>query len=795
MDIGRWRSALVPIAAGGGLIALLGLWQVPAGRANAAVSAQLVVAPEGHGADCTTSRPCSIATGQAIARAQAGHVPVDVTLMGGTYQLGQPLRFSARDSGTAGDPVVYEAAPGARPVLSGGIPVSGWTETNSGAGIWAAPVPAGTESRELYVNGVRLARAGTTSLPGVWHQTADGYETTDPSIASWRNPSNVELVFSQGNGFWTEPRCDIASMTTTAVGTDVTVRQPCWSNLHIPDAPAQVTNPADANGDNAMGGFEGISAATNPSSIENAYELLTSPGQWYLDQPSHTVYFVARPGEDPNAESFTMPTLQSLVAGIGTLDAPVQYLTLKGITFAYTTWLQPSGNDGFAEMQANFTLTGTNASGSDPGSGKIPEGTCQYTQPQGTCPFAAWTEEPAAVSFQTAHDVSLVGDTFQHLGAAGITFDDGSQNDVVQGNEITDTSGSGIQLGNTDDAQPLGGDPREINSANTVADNWIHGVAAEYPGGVGIWVGYTRQTSIAHNELDNLPYSGISFGWGGWHTDTLHPDNPSIVGDNSITDNLIYNYLSTLPDGGAIYTNGTQGPFDPAGPPADPFLTPSTSSDQMARGLTISGNVALVATWSEFAYYNDEGSDYVTWDSNVEYQNHALATGGCDTVGHILIEDNYWAQPVDGLGGYICPPPPVDVVVAKHHVIPDHPGPGDIPRRILTSAGLEPEFRYLVTSRAPVVTGVGPGGPDYAAGPSTSPVLVSGTGFAPGAAVFFGPPGPDTAAAAVDVLSANYLIASPPAAAGPGQVDVIVQTPSGTSATGPADQYTLIGAQ
>jgi hypothetical protein len=695
--------------------------------------------------------------------------------------MSQPLVLTAADSGTSGDPVVYESAPGARPVLSGGVPVTGWKLSNSSSGLWSATVPPGTVSRQLFVDGSRLPRAGG-SAPGAWVQTPTGYFTSDAAVASWRNPSNIELVFSEGNGFWTVPRCDVASITPTAGGANVTVRQPCWSNLHIPDQPSNVTNPADANGDNAMGGFEGLSSANPPSSIENAFELLSTPGQWYLDQSTNTVYYLAHPGENVPAESFVMPVEQSLVSVSGTLDSPVHDVTVRGLDFAYTTWLQPSSNDGFAEMQANFTLTGANASGSDSSSSVPPEGTCQYTVPRGTCPFASWTQEPAAVTLSGARNVVFSGNTFAHLGAAGLNVVHGSQNNLIQGNVVTDTSGSGIQLGSADDSQPLGGDAREIVDGNTISNNWIHDIAAEYQGGVGIWVGYTRRTTVAHNQIDNTPYTAISFGWGGWHTDTLHPDNPSIVGANAITDNLIYNYLQTIPDGGAIYTNGTQGPFDPAGPPSDPFLTLSTSQTQMAHGLTITGNVALVATWSEFAYYDDEGSDYITWADDIEYQAHAFATGGCDTVGHIVFKDDYFAQPV---GGYICPPPPVDISISNHHIIPDHPGPGDIPAEILSSAGLEAPFRSLLTDDPPAVTGIGPqAGPT----PLYPQVLVSGSGFGQGTRVYFGQPSPATLSPSVTILSANYLEATPPPGI-TGPLDIIVQTPAGTSAASSADQF------
>jgi hypothetical protein len=728
----------------------------------------IYVAPSGTADACTQAEPCSLSTGQTEARGRAGHAPVHVVLGGGTYQLSHPLTFTAGDSGTPEDPVSYSAAPDASPVLSGGIPVTGWAPVAGSTGLWSAHVPAGTASRQLYADGVRTPRAAAAP-PGEWVPTSTGYFTTDAALATWRNPSDMELDYSMGNGFWTVPRCDIASITATAGGADVTMQQPCWDNLHLSDTPSDLTNPADANGDNAMGGFEGLTPASQPSTLENAYELL-SPGHWYLDQKTSTVYYMAKAGDQVGRMSFVMPVLQSLVDVAGTLDAPVHDLTLRGLTFSYATWLQPSSPDGFAEMQANFTLTGKNAANT--------EGTCQYTDPKGTCPFAAWTQEPAAVTLTAAHSVQVVGDTFTHLGGAGLNIVHGSQNDLVQGNVVTDTSGSGIQLGSADDSQPIGGDVREIVSGNTLSDNWVHEIAAEYLGGVGIWVGYTRHTTIAHNQIDDTPYTAISMGWGGWHTDTLHPDNPSITGWNSITDNLIYNYLTTIPDGGAIYTNGTQGPADPTGPASDPFLTTSTSAAQMARGLTIRGNVALIATWSEFAYYNDEGSDYITYTDNVEYQNHAFGTGGCNTVGHIALNGNYFAQP---LGGYICPPPPVDITISNHHILPDHPGPGDVPDSVLGSAGLEPAFQRLVTSTAPVVTGIGPqAGPT----PAYPHVLVSGSGFISDSSVYFGA----VPATSVTVLSANYLEVTPPPGV-TGQVDITVRTPAGTSVTSSADQF------
>ncbi|MHB8464545.1 MAG: right-handed parallel beta-helix repeat-containing protein [Acidimicrobiales bacterium] len=772
----RRRAAWVAVAG----VAILGSVALPA-RAEPGAgppALRLVIAPAGQGAACTDSQPCSIGSAQARVRGASATRDVDVVVGDGTYTLAQPIELGAADGGRQGHHVLYGAAPGAHPVWSGGIQITGW-RPDPKAGLWSASVPPGTASRELYVDGKRAPRT-TEAPPGAWIQTASGYTTTDTSVLTWRNPSSVELVFNEGNGFWTEPRCDVVAVAPTAGGANVVLRQPCWSNLHIPDTPAAVTDVAHATDDNAMGGFEGLTAVSPPSAIENVFADLSTPGEWYLDEPGHTLYYKPLAGQTPSSTSAVLPVLESLVTGRGTLDAPVANLEFRGLTFAYTTWLQPSGDDGFAEMQANVTLRGRNASGSDPASGRPPQGTCQYTIPAGTCPFAAWSRSPAAVTFHAGRGVVVDANTFTHLGAAGATFDYGSQGNLVQGNEITDTSGSGIQVGDTTDPAPA--DLREINDGNTISDNWIHDIAAEYHGGIGIWVGYTRHTLIAHNQIERTPYTAISLGWGGWHTDTLHPDNPSITSDNTVADNLISDYLMTLPDGGAIYTNGVQGPPDPTGPAADPFLTPSASVAQMRRGLTISGNVALLATWSEFAYYNDEGSDYITYDGNAEYQAHLFAHGGCNTVGHILIAHNYWAQPT---GGYICPPPPVDVNLVDHHPIPDHPGPGDIPESLLAHAGLEPAFRALVTSRPPEVTGVGPqAGPT----PLYPSVLVSGSGFTADTTVLFG----SVKASAVRVLSANYLVATPPSSGAPGLVDVVAETRAGSSAVSSRDQFAML---
>ena len=65
--------------------------------------------------------------------------------------------------------------------------------------------------------------------------------------------------------------------------------------------------------------------------------------------------------------------------------------------------------------------------------------------------------------------------------------------------------------------------------------------------------------NFQYNQVENTPYSGLSLGWGWWNfngsADAVIPDNASIVcRDNKIVNNRFYNCITTLGDGGAIYT-------------------------------------------------------------------------------------------------------------------------------------------------------------------------------------------------------------------------------------------------
>src|SRR6185369_3441131 len=89
------------------------------------------------------------------------HKAIVVMLREGTYFLGEPLRLDSSDSGTADAPVVYEAYPGEKPVISGGLRIDGWKVSG---GRWTAKLDPSKVHffEQLFVNQERRYRPRTT---------------------------------------------------------------------------------------------------------------------------------------------------------------------------------------------------------------------------------------------------------------------------------------------------------------------------------------------------------------------------------------------------------------------------------------------------------------------------------------------------------------------------------------------------------------------------------------------------------------------------------------------------------
>jgi hypothetical protein len=258
-----------------------------------------------------------------------------------------------------------------------------------------------------------------------------------------------------------------------------------------------------------------------PQWIENAYELLDAPGEWYLDRSAGNLYYKPLPGENMASVEIIAPVLEMLVNGAGTVATPLHDAAFQGITFSHATWLSPSSDSGYPDVQAT------------------------YMWPSSGWPVAS--KAPANVVFTAARNIRIERCVFTRLGGAGLSFETGCQRDLVIGNFFKDISANGIHIGNVDPSPASGEEVAHI----TVKDNYVTQTGAEYQDAVGIFAGYTDSAVIIHNEILNLPYTGISVGWG-WNNGVHTGKN------NKICYNLIRNVMQVLIDGGGIYTLSDQ---------------------------------------------------------------------------------------------------------------------------------------------------------------------------------------------------------------------------------------------
>jgi len=188
----------------------------------------------------------------------------------GTYRLTHALKLRARDSGGNGYDVDYDGPRRARTRRSaGGRRITGWTLFDRARGIYRARAP-GLDTRQLYVDGRREVRAQSKLDPSGFTKTDTGYTTTNSAMADWRNQSDIEVL---SNWRWKSFRCPVASI----VGDQITMAEPCWHNANV---------------------FYGVASMGLPTRIENAYELLNKPHEWYLDQRTGWIYYKPAPGEN-----------------------------------------------------------------------------------------------------------------------------------------------------------------------------------------------------------------------------------------------------------------------------------------------------------------------------------------------------------------------------------------------------------------------------------------------------------------------------------------------------------------
>lgn len=444
-----------------------------------------------------------------------------VQLNAGYYQLSETLNLTEHHGGNGEYSVIFRGVGDV--IIGGGLRINGdsFIKDNE-TGIYSVSVPAGTTTRQLFVDNVRAVRAKSdgklvNASELFENNISVGLTSDNVEIASFQNQDGIEFVYMTTYPHF---RAGLDHAVDNGNGTvNLYMDDPAWT---------WIQTWIDHNNN---------SASNCMLYYENALELLDEPGEWYLNESTNMLYYMPRPFENMSDVTVTLPVLDGLMTICGSsYDNVVQNILFENITFADATWMQPSGKYGHCASQNNLLSHNT---------GTL---SLQY-MPDGS------------IMVEKANSVSFTNCTFTRLGTTALYYVQGVQNSVISGNRFYDLSGGGLQIGDLTYGHAPNNDinnynPRDIRRLlknYEVENNYIHNTGVDFYSSSSIGIGFVANINITNNEIFSIPYSAITVG-AGWNCKF-----ENVQRNVKISGNFIHDYMKKANDGGGIYVIGNSG--------------------------------------------------------------------------------------------------------------------------------------------------------------------------------------------------------------------------------------------
>ena len=524
---------------------------------------------------------------------------ITIYMEGGTYAFYEPVFIRPEDSGTKELPTIIRSVGDEKVILSGGISINGWKKQGK---VWVADVPAFNgrplDFRQLWVNGKKAVRARDVEDFEKMNRICSVDEKNEilyvPAVSIRRlidNKGNLKAKYAEMvlHQMWCVANLRIRSVEVQ--GDSAAIR------FHQPESRIQFEHPWPR----PMVTTDGHNSAFY---LTNARELQDVPGEWYHDIDARKVYYYPREGEKMQEAEVIVPAVETLVRVEGTLDRPVCHIRFEKITFSYTTWMRPS-EKGHVPLQAGMYLT----------DGYRIDPKMQRNYLNHPLDNQGWLGRPAAaVRVVAARQIDFERCRFEHLGSTGLDYEEAVQGGVVRGCLFRDIAGNGLLVGSFSPAAHethLPYDPadrREVCTQQQINNCYFTEIGNEDWGCLAIAAGYVGDVNIEHNEISEVPYSGISLGWG-W-TQTVN-----CMRNNRVHANLIHHYAKHMYDVAGIYTLGSQ--------------PKSYVTENCVHSIYKPGYVHDPNHW--FYLYTDEGSSFITvrdnWTEGEKYLQNANGPG------------------------------------------------------------------------------------------------------------------------------------------------------------------------
>lgn len=413
-----------------------------------------------------------------------------VRLPSGDIAIAETMLVGPMSSGK-----VFRGAPDGSTRIMGGIKVGPWT--NSGDGVWSAPIPLGPDGKlvyteSLFVNGRRAVRARFPDS-GFFHLEANAEETkSSDSATGWRQtlvpPADVaaklaavpadELAFAQilVNVKWASARSPLASFADGRLVVDAheAKRWYKWEKDAL-------------------------------FCIENLRSAFDAPGEWFYDVKAGMILYRPLKGEKIKEAVVPMEGLETLVSVKGVSD-----VSFENVTFAFSSPVVTRGPSNIPCCQGAAAV----------------------------CSAAVVVDQSSNVVFRNCR--------FEHTGEYALWFRKLVSGGGAYSCEMTDLGAGGVRIGTLGWKKDEG-----VTVGVTIDDCLIADGGMFHPAGVGVLATHASDCSIVHNEIRDLFYTGVSVGWVWGYSGS--PAQRNTVAFNSIHDIG----KSALADMGGVYTLGT----------------------------------------------------------------------------------------------------------------------------------------------------------------------------------------------------------------------------------------------
>ncbi|MBM3240550.1 right-handed parallel beta-helix repeat-containing protein [Candidatus Poribacteria bacterium] len=398
--------------------------------------------------------------------------PITVFVRGGIYYLTEPIVFTSEDSGTKDAPITYAAYEDEIPIISGAAKLNlKWSEYKDG--IMQAEIPAVKEGKlaftQLFINGKRqhLARYPNYNDPNplITGPGASSDALNNERVKQWANPVGA-LVHGLSSHR--------------------------WGSLHY-----RITGIND-KGEVQLEGGDQINRNSvlhdNFRYVENVFEELDAPNEWYLDAKQGILYYMPPEGMDLAEAKVEAVMLKQLFEFRGSMDAPVRHITLRGFTIAHTAHTFLDKYEPLLRGDWSIARAG-------------------------------------AVFSENAEDCAIEDCFFDAMGGNGVFISKYNRRITVSGCKFTEAGDSAICLV---------GDVSAVHSPSTwdnhikepvqtpgpknshypanclIHNNLIHDIGIIGKQTAGVFISMAEEITVSHNTIYNIPRAGICINDGCW---------------------------------------------------------------------------------------------------------------------------------------------------------------------------------------------------------------------------------------------------------------------------------------